>query len=1048
MSSLVLCRRIVAGRLLMSYGSTRTCAARRLRAFLFPLALAFAIVSFAVVLRAAEPKNVAGADYFTASVTGQPLTWTQGTITYFTDQGALSPIFPNSAANTLVASAFNVWTAVPTAAVTATSGGELAEDVNGTNVYLNADGTITMPADIQPAATGTPVGVVYDYDGSVTNALLGAGAGATTQCFSNAVYGGDDNFSSSANYVHALIVINGQCALASSQQTDVEYRLVRVIGAVLGVGWSQLNLNVITGSPHATSADYAGFPVMHSSDPTNCVPITLCYPNPYQLANDDAAALSRLYPVTSQNLSSFPGKQVFATATAGIHGSVWFTNNAGTATVPMQGVNVVARWIDPSTGTPSRQYAVSSVSGFLFTGNSGNAITGFDDDLGNPLVEWGSNQTTTEGYFDLSGLPLPDGASAQYQLSVEAVDPNWSSGVGPYANNQVEPSGIFTPILINVSAGQDVEQDILMSASAQPIPPWDSAETWTDPASVPSAGDWAGSLNPYGNTEYFQISAQANRTLSVAVTALNESGMASNSKARPVIGIWSSSDPQGTAPGALTTSPFNSTAFGVSLLSAQINTAGSYRIGIADLRGDGRPDYHYHASVLYADSVSPARIGVGGGPVAVLGTGFVPGLGVSVGSTTATQLQVNAGQIILNAPPASDGAQNITVTNPATGASSTMAGALTYGAASTDILLLLSKTNPPTPLGTQAANPVSVQVVASDGVTPVAGATIGWSATNGVQLSACAGASACSVTTDQSGMASTWLVPTATGAASITATLAPGVYTPAQSVSTTLNATETSSDIGVLTPYLWIAQGATVTAPVTARVLSNGVPQSNAAVNFFLTGSGSLSASSATTNASGYASVTLSVTQFAALAEINACVAPGNAPCQTIYADPVAPSQLQLWPISGEGQIVAASALQPVVMRVTDSSSPPNAVLGATVAFLTTVLRPGGDPSGPGTGETNPGNPATPVILSVSQSAATSDANGLVSSTPSGGSFSPPLEVDLAATAGTSAALNVPLWILPGTAGPGSAANSEPASRPLPGQNGAREAGKPARSDP
>ena len=49
--------------------------------------------------------------------------------------------------------------------------------MNGTNVILNPDGTITMPADILPSATATPLGIVYDADGSVTSALLGAGAG-------------------------------------------------------------------------------------------------------------------------------------------------------------------------------------------------------------------------------------------------------------------------------------------------------------------------------------------------------------------------------------------------------------------------------------------------------------------------------------------------------------------------------------------------------------------------------------------------------------------------------------------------------------------------------------------------------------------------------------------------------------------------------------------------------------------------------------------------------------------------------------------------------
>ena len=218
------------------------------------------------------------------------------------------------------------------------------------------------------------MGIVYDFDGSVTDALLGAGAGDASQCFWNAVYGGTDNYSTGANFSHALVVINGQCALQSSQLTDVEYRLVRVIGGVLGLGWSQVNPNVLTRTPVPTSDDYAGFPVMHATDPLNCAPITICYANPYQLAMDDAAAISRLYPITPENLSSFPGKQVFSTATGRIHGSVWFTNTHGNRTQAMQGVNVVARWIDSTTGLPSRRYAAASVSGFTFSGNQGNPI--------------------------------------------------------------------------------------------------------------------------------------------------------------------------------------------------------------------------------------------------------------------------------------------------------------------------------------------------------------------------------------------------------------------------------------------------------------------------------------------------------------------------------------------------------------------------------------------------------------------------------------------------------------------------------------------------
>lgn len=983
------------------------------RSFLLRLALTAAIVvACGLLSRAGGPKLVAGSSYFDSTMNGQPLLWPQGLITYYTDQGDLSPILPNASANGFVADAFSQWTSVSTAAITATSGGQLAEDVNGTNVYVNADGTISMPADIQSTATGTPVGVVYDADGSVTDALLGAGAGDSGQCFFNAVTGGNDNYGSLATYQHALIVINGQCAQLSSQLTDVEYHLVRVIGGVLGLGWSQLNLNVQTGSPPPTSDDYAGFPVMHFADSWNCVPITVCYPNPYQLSMDDGAAISRLYPVTIQNQSSFPGKQVFSAVTARIQGSVWFTDTHGNRTQPMQGVNVVARWINPATGLPSRRYAASSVSGFLFTGNAGNPVTGYTDATGDPFSEWGSNNQTVEGFFDLAGLQLPNGGSAQYQLSVEAVDPFWSPGVGPYSPGPVSPSGSAQTIIVTLAAGSDVAQDILMSSTAQPVA--QASSSWTAPAALPSGGDWISSLNNYGNVPYFLLPAQANSTLSVAVTALDESGNASEVKTQPLIGMWAASDPQGTMPPTSTTWPFNQTIYGMTRLDTQVLATGNYLIGIADLRGDGRPDYRFHAHVLYADTIFPSRVGVTGGAVTILGTGFAQGFTSTVGAVAATQLSINASQIILSAPAFSDGTQNLTITDPVSGASTTMTGALTYGAAATDNIVLLYGLNPPTPVGAQAAHPVSVRVFAADGVTPVSGATIGWSATNSVQLSACAGASSCSVTTDQNGDAASWLTPTQTGVATITATLAPGAYASSKSVSATLYATETSSDIGIVSPYVWISQGATASVPLTAQLLSNGVARNNVQVNYTLvSGSGALSAASAKTNPSGYATVNLTVTQFSAPAQVTACAAPGNVPCRTFYINPVPLAQQNLEQISGAGQVSTSQTLQPVVVEVTDSASPPDAVIAAPVAFLETVLRPGGTVPTGGNGETDPGNPAMPVILEVSESNITTDMNGLASITPASVGFGPPLEVDVLITAGASAMLDDPLQVLP-----------------------------------
>ncbi len=987
-------------------------AASTARLFLLRLPMVLGLlITMALTSRAGGPKCVAGTSYFDPSVAGQPLTWAQGIVSYYTDRGDLSPILMNASANSLVADAFSVWTAVPTAAISATNAGALEEDVSGNNVISNADGSISIPVDIQSTAIGTPVGVIYDSDGAVTSALLGAGAGDASQCFFNAVFGGNDNYEFLGNYEHGLIVINGQCAQQASQLDDVKYRLVRVIGSLLGLGWSQLNVNVQSGSPLPTSDDYAGFPVMHFMDDWYCMPITRCYANPFQLSLDDVAAVSRLYPVTTQNQSSFPGKQVFSATTARIHGSVYFSDSHGSRAQPMQGVNVVARWIDPQTGKPSRRYAVSSVSGFAFTGNAGNPVTGFVDSEGDELAEWGSKDQGVEGFFDLSGLQPPN-TGAQYQLTVEAVDPHWSAGVGPYSPGPVSPSGTAQPLTVTVLPGNDVEQDILMSGSAQDLR--QTASSWSSPAAVPSSGDWAASLSGYGDVDYFSVTAQSNRTLSVAVTALDDVGQPSVLKAQPVIGMWVASDPEGTSPPAFTASPFNTVGNGLTRLDASVQSTTTFLIGISDVRGDGRPDYRYHAHVLYADSVSPARVSTSGGAVRLKGMGFSGGMNARVGSGAAAILSSNATQMTIAVGAQGDGLQHITLTDAVSGASTKITGALTYGAAADDRIVLIGGTNPSTAAGTPAPNPMSVRVIAADGVTPVSGATVGWSATNGVQLSACNGAAACTVISDQSGNAWTWLMPAAPGTATITATLAPGVYSPAKSVGATLNATEASSDIGMTTPYLYVSHGATLSVPVTARVLSSGAPRSGAQVNFTIeNGSGSLSAASAQTNSSGYATVTLSLTAFSSPVNVSACVAPGNSPCSVLYANPVALAQQKLQQVSGAGQMSTGAAFQPIAVRVTNSASPPNPVFGATVSFLTTVLRQGGTST---VGDESQ-NPAMPVILKVTQDSVVTDANGLASIVPGNGGFSPPVEVDVSVSAGTSAFLDDPLFMLPGVSG-------------------------------
>ena len=920
------------------------------------LIIALLVILTPVALRAGGPAFIAGSG-FDPGVAGQPIIWANASVQYHTDQGDLSPILTNAQADALVGTAITAWTSAPGVGLTVAQAGHLAEDVTGSNIQVT-DSVITAPADITPSATTTPLGIVYDYDGTVTDALLGEGAGSVDDCFTNAVYGGPDNFAVSGNIVHALAVINGVCASISAQLPDVQYRLVGVLARIFGLGWSQANINVLTNDPPPTDDDFQGFPVMHFADPISCVPISQCYPNAAVPKLDDVAALAALYPASGGNPQP----------TGGLWGGVYFTDGSGSATQMMQGVNIVARMM--VNGQPSRQYVVSSVSGYAFVGNAGSIVTGYVDASGLRFDRFGSSETTVEGIYDLGQLAIPTGQTyVEYQLSVEALDPNWSTGVGSYAPSQVEPSGSFAPVVVTVASGNNSERDILMLGSEIAQTHFGSGSTYQNPAPLPQTGGWGSWLSGYASADFFEFTAQANRTASVAVTAFDELGDPTESKLLPVIGIWELSDQSGNPASAATPFSFNSLTFGMTRLDAQFNTTEGYRVGIADYRGDGRPDYFYQASVLYSDTVTPARLSVAGGVTTLEGIGFQSGMQVSAGSGNATVLTQSATTMQVSMPSApQDGLATIQVTDPVNGAFSQMIGALTYGAAASDLLQLLQGTEPPTPVGAQAPNLIRVRATAADGVTPVNGATIVWSSTNGIEFSACGEASSCIVLSDTAGEASTWVTPTATGPGTITAELAPASYSPAQTQQTTLVGTETTLDLAAIAPTFWIAKGATLAVPLTVEALDLGAPQADVAIKFTITnGTASLSSNTATTNSSGLAGVTAQVTNLSATVQVSACVSPGNSPCQTFTLFAVPASAWKPEAVRGTMQVVPnGQPFQRLVMRVTDGSAADNPVTGVNVTFLTTLERnPQGPGGGPPPGGAFAGQNDMPVILDV-----------------------------------------------------------------------------------
>src|ERR1043165_2591839 len=131
------------------------------------------------------------------------------------------------------------------------------------------------------------------------------------------------------------------------------------------------------------------------------------------------------------------------------------------------------------------------------------------------------------------------------------------------------------------------------------------------------------------------------------VTALDASGAPSENKALPVIGMWSLANPDTPAPQA-SPDAFNTSIFGMSHLNVSLLSSTDFRIGIADFRGDGRPDFRYHARVFYGDSVIPARSNVRGGNALIIrGFGFRTNTQGSIGTTAAPVLSTSSGQIAL-----------------------------------------------------------------------------------------------------------------------------------------------------------------------------------------------------------------------------------------------------------------------------------------------------------------------------------------------------------------------------------------------------------------
>jgi hypothetical protein len=801
-------------------------------------------------------------------------------------------------------------------------GGALAEDVNGSNVTVGASGVI-LPADIQPTATSKPVAVVYDADGSVIDAIYGTGASSPLACQNNAVLVSVDNLEITGNIVHALVLVNGLCATNAVQIANLQYQLIRGFGRVLGLDWSQTNEEMFVND-QITANGLVGWPIMHPIERLCNGSSGQCMPSPTQLRTDDIAALNRLYPVTAANVSSFAGKIITAAATLSVQGTVQFPGGQG-----MQGVNVVLQPL--VNGVPDVRYTATAVSGVFFQGNAGNSITGTTDSAGNPLNRFGSDDPALEGFFDLSGIPLPAGATtSQYQLTFEVLNPLYtgSSSVGPYTTGQAAPSGTMPVMALGtLSAGSAVTQPLVIDDAADEMQSGADG-TEASPANLPVTGEWTGRITGYGHSGWFQFWAQGGREFTVEAEALDETGANSENKAQIVVGAWNGTDNVGVAPVTGTVQPFNGSVAGLTTLPVLTVADSEVRIGLADIRGDGRPDYAYHGRILYADSVTPARLPVQGGQMVIQGMGFRPSVAVSVNGVAAQVNSVTPNVIVATAP-ASGGVTGdvlVELQDTQTLSVAAIASGVSYDAEPDDAISLLVAPMGSVPIG--VAEPFAVRAMNVTTQTPAAGVTVTFAVTEGIAALGC-GKTSCSAVTAGDGTATLPVTANSSVLAQITASLTSGSSVIAEFTGSA------PPSIVALTPNLYVALGATVQWPVQALVLNpSGVPVAGQAVTWLSATSGVIvTTGQSTSDANGLVSGQLSAGPFTDSVNslASACLA-NTTNCATFTVTPVHPESAALAPWSGTTQYIYASqTFAPVVLHVTDAFGDPLA--GAMVTF-------------------------------------------------------------------------------------------------------------------
>jgi hypothetical protein len=513
--------------------------------------------------------------------------------------------------------------------------------------------------------------------------------------------------------------------------------------------------------------------------------------------------------------------------------------------------------------------------------------------------------------------------TANYQITFEAINPLYmlTESLGPYVDGTPAPSGTMPVIPVpNLSAGstQTLTVNIADSATGDTQDAIASADM---PRMLAPSGLWCGRLSQVGQTDWFTFPVRAGHTFTVVTQALNEHGIPTETKALPTIGVWDAFKPL-AAPNLDWAPALNGYATGETWLQVTASADDIVRLGIADMRGDGRPDYAYNGWVLYADTVQPTRLSASGGPIVIRGMGFRPSDSVLIGGQKAVVTSVSPNEITAIAPASAagtTGSVDVEVDDlPMFYAISILTGGISYDSGTGDSLTLNTAPANTVPMGV----PIPFTVTALDpSLAPAGGVTITFSVESGNAILAC-GSTVCVTTATGDGVATMNITAPTSAASVVTASLTNGASLQAHFSG------GTPPVLASLTPTLSVAAGATVNWITQALALNNGSPAPGQTVSWQIGDNITvMGSSSSTTSANGIAAKSLAVgplkegQQTTSAACLN-----GTTQCVNFTALGARPEYAWLEAVSGAAQTLSVSGTPGLVtLRVRDMNGNPMA---------------------------------------------------------------------------------------------------------------------------